>query len=108
MVWFYTFLIVLGTFLAVLGITSTNVAIPKMIAPLQTDIYGIEWVAISYITATAITILAFSALSSRIGLKNTYVLGLSLFGLGSALSGQAGSLEFMIASRFLQGIGKVS
>jgi hypothetical protein len=56
MVWVYTFLVVLGTFLAVLGITSTNVAIPKMIAPLQTDIYGIQWVPISYIVATAITI----------------------------------------------------
>jgi len=106
MVWFYTLLIVLGTFLAVLGITSTNVAIPKMIAPLQTDIYGIEWVPISYITATAITIIAFNSISSRLGLKKTYLIGLATFSLGSALSGQAGSLEEMIVFRFLQGIGE--
>lgn len=106
MVWFYTFLVVLGTFLAVLGITSTNVAIPKMIAPLQTDIYGIEWVAISYIVATAITIIVFNFASARLGLKNTYILGLALFSLGSALSGQASSLEEMIVFRFIQGIGE--
>ncbi|SHK24012.1 DHA2 family efflux MFS transporter permease subunit [Thermocrinis minervae] len=106
MVWFYTFLVVLGTFLAVLGITSTNVAIPKMIAPLETDVYGIEWVSISYIVATAITILVFNYVTSRIGLKKTYILGLFLFSLGSALSGQAANLEQMIAFRFLQGIGE--
>jgi DHA2 family multidrug resistance protein len=106
MVWVYTFLVVLGTFLAVLGITSTNVAIPKMIAPLQTDIYGIQWVPISYIVATAITIVAFSSTVSRLGLKNTYLLGLALFSLGSVLSGQAVSLEQMIGFRFLQGIGE--
>jgi DHA2 family multidrug resistance protein len=106
MVWVYTFLVVLGTFLAVLGITSTNVAIPKMIAPLQTDIYGIQWVPISYIVATAITIVAFNSTVSRLGLKNTYLLGLALFSLGSVLSGQAVSLEQMIGFRFLQGIGE--
>lgn len=106
MAWFYAFLVVLGTFLAVLGITSTNVAIPKMIAPLQTDIYGIEWVPISYIVATAITIIVFNAISARIGLKNTYIIGLALFSIGSALSGQASTLEEMIVFRFLQGMGE--
>ncbi len=106
MAWFYAFLVVLGTFLAVLGITSTNVAIPKMIAPLQTDMYGIEWVAISYIVATAITILAFNTTVARLGLKNTYILGLLLFSLGSALSGQSSSLEEMVLFRFLQGAGE--
>jgi len=106
MVWFYTLIIVMGTFLAVLGITSTNVALPKMIAPLQTDIYGIQWVPISYTLAAAITIIAFNAVATRIGLKRTYILGLTLFTLGSALSGQANSLEEMIAFRFLQGVGE--
>ncbi len=106
MIWLYAVLIVLGTFMAVLGITSTNVAIPKMIAPLNTDIYGIEWVSISYVVATAITILAFNYISLRIGLKRTYIWGLIFFSVGSVLSGISNSLEEMIIFRFAQGIGE--
>jgi len=59
MKWFYVGIVSLGVFMVVLGTTSVNVAMPRMIAPLHTDLFGIEWVSISYLISTAITTVGF-------------------------------------------------
>ncbi len=104
--WIYTFVVLSGTFVAVLGITSVNVAMPKMIAPLSTDIYGIQWVSISYLVATAITILVFNHFTNLYGLKKVYLAGLVFFTLGSAFSGMSDSIGTMIMFRSIQGVGE--
>lgn len=106
MKWVYTFIVLSGTFVAVLGITSVNVAMPKMIAPLSTDIYGIQWVSISYLVATAITILVFNHFTNLYGLKKVYLAGILFFAVGSALSGMTDNIGTMIISRSIQGIGE--
>ncbi len=106
MKWLYTFIVLSGTFVAVLGITSVNVAMPKMIAPLSTDIYGIQWVSISYLVATAITILVFNHFTNLYGLKKVYLAGIVFFAVGSALSGAVDNIGTMIMARSIQGIGE--
>ncbi len=106
MKWLYTLIVLSGTFVAVLGITSVNVAMPKMIAPLSTDIYGIQWVSISYLVATAITILVFNHFTNLYGLKIVYLMGLVFFTIGSALSGMVGNIGEMVMSRSIQGVGE--
>lgn len=106
MIWLYTFIVLAGTFVAVLGITSVNVAMPKMIAPLSTDVYGVEWVSISYLVSTAITILTFNHFTKLYGLKKIYLAGLLFFALGSALAGEMSTIGSMIVARSIQGIGE--
>ena len=106
MKWLYTFIVLSGTFVAVLGITSVNVALPKMIAPLSTDIYGIQWVSISYLVATAITILVFNHFTNLYGLKRVYLAGIVFFAIGSALSGSVDNIGTIIFARSIQGIGE--
>ncbi|MGC8588842.1 MAG: DHA2 family efflux MFS transporter permease subunit [Hydrogenobaculum sp.] len=106
MKWFYVGIVSLGVFMVVLGTTSVNVAMPRMIAPLHTDLFGIEWVSISYLISTAITMLAFNTISGIHGFKKVYIAGLIFYTLGSILAGQAHSLLEMIIFRSTQGIGE--
>ncbi len=106
MKWFYVGIVSLGVFMVVLGTTSVNVAMPRMIAPLHTDLFGIEWVSISYLISTAITMLAFNTISGIHGFKRVYIVGLIFYTVGSVLAGQAHSLLEMIIFRSTQGIGE--
>lgn len=103
---FLTVIVMVGAFMAILDTTIVVVVIPKMIGPLSTDLYGIQWVVTAYMTAAAVALLLTNNLSHVIGLKNLFVIGLAVFVISSALCGMAGSLENMVASRILQGIGE--
>ena len=103
---FLTIIIMVGAFMAILDTTIVVVVIPKMIGPLSTDLYGIQWVITSYMTAAAVALLLTHSLSHVVGLKRLFVTGLALFTFASTLCGMAGTLGNMIASRILQGIGE--
>jgi MFS family permease len=49
----------------------------------------------------------FGALSDRIGRKTMIVIGLVVFGIGSAIAARAGSIDGMIVGRLLQGAGAI-
>ena len=49
----------------------------------------------------------FGALSDRIGRKTMIVIGLVVFGIGSAVAARAGSIDGMIVGRLLQGGGAI-
>jgi MFS family permease len=49
----------------------------------------------------------FGALSDRIGRKAMIVIGLTVFGVGSAVAARAGSIDGMIVGRLLQGGGAI-
>ncbi len=106
MKWLYIGIVAMGVFMVVLGTTSVNVAMPRMIAPLHTDLFGIEWVSISYLISTAITMLAFNTVSNIHGFKKVYIAGLIFYTVGSILAGQSHSLMEMIIFRSMQGIGE--
>jgi MFS transporter, DHA2 family, multidrug resistance protein len=103
---FLTIIVMVGAFMAILDTTIVVVVIPKMIGPLSTDLYGIQWVITSYMTAAAVALLLTHNLTYVVGLKRLFATGLALFTLSSTLCGMAGTLGNMIASRSLQGIGE--
>jgi DHA2 family multidrug resistance protein len=103
---FLTLIVMVGAFMAILDTTIVVVVIPKMIGPLSTDLYGIQWVITSYMTAAAVALLLTHNLSHVVGLKNLFVTGLAIFVSASALCGMALTLENMITFRILQGIGE--
>ena len=64
-----------------------------------------QWVISIYVLALGITTPISGFLGDRYGTKRIYLLGLSLFVMGSLLCGLAPTLGFLIAARALQGIG---
>ena len=103
---FLTVIVMPGAFMAILDTTVVDVVIPKMIGPLSTDLYGIQWVITAYMAAAAVALLLTNNLSLVIGLKRLFVTGLAIFTFASTMCGMAGSLPNMITSRVLQGVGE--
>jgi DHA2 family multidrug resistance protein len=101
-----TVIIMTGAFMAILDTTVVDVVIPKMMGPLATDLYGIQWTITAYMTAAAVGLLLTHNLGRVIGLKWLFLSGLLLFTTASALCGLAQSLPDMIGSRVFQGLGE--
>jgi hypothetical protein len=49
-----TFIVMTGAFMAILDTTIVDIVVPKMMGPLQTDLYGIQWVITAYMIASAV------------------------------------------------------
>lgn len=98
--------LMVGVFMAILDTTIVDIVVPKLMAPLSTDLYGVQWVITSYMTSSATAILLVEWLESLMGLKKVFLLGLFLFTTASFFCGQAQSLEWMIGSRVVQGFGE--
>ncbi len=101
-----TLSLMVGVFMAILDTTIVDIVVPKMMAPLSTDLYGVQWVITAYMTMAASGILIVHWLESKIGLRRVFLIGLFLFVFASFFCGQAASLDLMIASRTVQGFGE--
>jgi DHA2 family multidrug resistance protein len=102
----HTLIVMAGAFMAILDTTIVDIALPKMIAPLKTDLYGIQWVVTAYMMAAAVTLPLIEWLEKLIGMKTMYVTGIALFGLSSYLCGISGELYQMILFRSVQGFAE--
>ncbi len=102
----HTFIVMVGTFMAILDTTIVDIALPKMIAPLKTDLYGIQWVVTAYMIAAAVVLPLIEWLEKVIGLRVMYITGIALFSLSSYLCGISTELYQMIIFRVLQGIAE--
>src|SRR2546429_5997850 len=95
----------IGYFMAVLDSTVVNVALPDMAGGLAPGFAGMQWVGDGYALWFASLLLTAGALGDRLGNRGTFVAGLVLFTLASALCGVAPSLGALVAFRALQGVG---
>ncbi len=101
-----TITLMIGHFMAILNTTVVNTIMPKLLGPLSTDLYGVQWVGISYMISAAIALLFVENFSRYVGYAFCYTTGLVLFVTFSAFCGLAHSLPQMIIFRSLQGIGE--
>ncbi|MCX8042761.1 MAG: DHA2 family efflux MFS transporter permease subunit [Desulfobacterota bacterium] len=104
--WIAAGIVMIGIFITLLDGTIVDVVLPKMMASLNTDTYGVQWVIIAYLIAAAIAMTSVDWLGSVLGHRYTYLVGLVIFTFFSALCGQASDIGFMVFSRFCQGLGE--
>lgn len=96
--------LLLGMFFASLDQTIVGTAMPRVVSDLQgLDIF--VWVTTAYMLSSTTVVPIAGKLADIFGRRIMYVLGIGIFMLGSALSGQAHSMTALILSRALQGIG---
>ena len=99
-------LVSVGTFMTTLDASIVNIALPSIAHAFGTRVSGpIEWVVIGYLVVIAASLLSVSRLADIAGRERVWIAGLSLFTLGSALSGLAPTLVLLVAARGLQGLG---
>ncbi|MFN2228144.1 MAG: MFS transporter, partial [Anaerolineae bacterium] len=102
--WWALGAVLLTMFFGALDQTVVSTAMPVIIGDLHGfDIYA--WVFTAYLITSAVTVPIYGKLSDTYGRKPFYIGGLTVFMIGSALSGQSHSMGELIAFRALQGIG---
>src|SRR3954454_16371051 len=97
--------VVLGAIMSILDVTVVNVAINTLAREFKTTLPTIQWVATGYTLALATVIPLTGWAADRFGTKRLYMISITLFALGSMLSGLAWSAESLIVFRILQGFG---
>lgn len=103
--WLSLFVVIIGTFMAILDTSIVNIAIPKMMTVFGASTSEIQWVVTGYLLTMGIVIPLTGYLGDTYGYKRMYIFALSVFTLGSALSSLAWSTETMIGARVIQAIG---
>ncbi len=95
----------LGAFLTAATLSATLVAVPAIVDELQADAVLAAWIPASFILANLIALLPSGRLADLNGRKRMYLQGLTVFIVASTFAGLAPSIEFLLLSRGLQGLG---
>lgn len=104
-------LIILSMMLGLLMSSLDNTIVSASINKVIDDIGGFDknaWIFTAYMLASTSTMLIFGKLSDMFGRKRFYLIGISLFLIGSALCGTATDIYQLIFYRVIQGIGSGS
>lgn len=91
--------------LAVLDAAIANVALPTIAQSLQVSPGTSVWIITAYQTALVMGLLPCAALGESLGYRRVFTMGVALFTAASALCALAPSLPWLVAARFLQGLG---
>lgn len=96
--------VMLAMFLAALSQTIVATAMPRII----TDVGGFDrytWASTSYLLASAVAVPIVGRLSDLYGRRIFFLLGITVFMIGSVLTGLSQTMTQLIAFRAIQGIG---
>ncbi len=91
--------------LVVLDAAIANVALPTIAATLHVTPAMSVWVITAYQTALVMALLPSAALGETFGYRRVFTTGVALFTAASGLCALSPSLPWLVAARFIQGIG---
>src|SRR5271163_3706992 len=86
-------------------VTIVQVALPTIQRHLHASFTDLQWVIDAYALALAALILTWGSISDHVGRKRVFIAGLVVFTASSLLCGLAQSINMLIWSRALQGVG---
>lgn len=91
----------MGTFL----ISSVNIALPAIEKTFGLNAISLSWVVTSFLLATAMFLLPVGRWGDLTGIRKLFKLGVLIFSISSLICGFAPTGAWLIAFRFVQGIG---
>ncbi|WP_193064090.1 MFS transporter [Oceanobacillus oncorhynchi] len=97
--------ICIGSFLIILDTNIVNIIIPPLREQLYLSNLQTSWVVNSYVLVFASFILFFARFGKRIGARNAFITGISIFMVGSLFCGFSNTYEQLVISRIIQGVG---
>ncbi len=97
--------VIFGLFMVILDTTAVNVAFQALRQDLNASLNDAQWIISVYVLSIGISTPLAGYLADRFGIKRIYLSGLTIFVIGSLLSGLAPNLWLLVAARALQGIG---
>ncbi len=103
-----TWCVAIGVAMTVLDASMINVALPTISRDLAIHPATATWVVNAYQLALVGLLLPCAALGEVLGFRRVYQMGLCIYLVGALGSAMAPGLEFLLASRVLQGVGAAS
>ncbi|MGH2391425.1 MAG: MFS transporter [Chloroflexota bacterium] len=102
-----------GLFIALIDVTIVNVALPTIQRDLHAGLSDLQWVSNAYTLAMAVCIVTAGRLGDIFGRKRMFILGISIFVVGSLCCGLSGSISIgglshatiLHIARAFQGLG---
>lgn len=98
-------IVAFGFFMQTLDTTIVNTALPSIAASLGENPLRMQSVIVSYVLTVAVMLPASGWLADRIGVKWVFFSAIILFTFGSLMCAQSATLNELILSRVLQGVG---
>src|SRR5438105_3565744 len=101
-------LVFAGTMLAMLLAALDQTIVATALPRIALDLHGIQhyaWVADAYLLTSTVTVPLYGKLSDMFGRRSLFLVAITIFLIGSALSGLAQSMTQLILFRGLQGLG---
>jgi EmrB/QacA subfamily drug resistance transporter len=95
----------IGLFMALIDITIVNITIPQLQRDLHSSIDSVSWVLNAYNIMFAVLLVSMGRLADQFGRKRFFVLGMSIFTVGSFLCAISWSIGALITFRVLQAVG---
>lgn len=96
--------VMLAMFVSAVEATIVTTAMPVIASELG-GFSRYSWIFSSYLLMSTVTVLIYGKLADLFGRKPIFLIGMSLFLLGSLLCGFATSMETLIVFRLIQGLG---
>ncbi len=103
--WAVLSILMLGSFMSLLDLTIVNIAIPSILDGLQASLDQILWVLNAYSLLFAVLLITSGRLGDIFGPRTIFACGLAVFTVGSAASGLAHDVTWLIVARAVQGLG---
>jgi EmrB/QacA subfamily drug resistance transporter len=94
-----------GCMMTVLDTNVVGVVLPTISRNLGANFTDIEWVISTYVLCFASLLLPAGAIADRVGRRQVFLVGISIFALASFLCGLAWSAPALYVARAFQGIG---
>lgn len=102
--WWILLTVIVGTFLGRLDQTIVSLATNRIIDDFGITVAAAGWISTAYILANAVFVPVWGKLGDTIGRKKVYILGFSIFIVGSVLAGLSWDLTSLIFFRIIQAI----
>ncbi|AIA25312.1 multidrug transporter subunit MdtD [Kosakonia sacchari] len=98
-------IVAFGFFMQSLDTTIVNTALPSMAKSLGESPLHMHMVVVAYVLTVAVMLPASGWLADRVGVRNIFFAAIVLFTTGSLFCAQASTLDQLVMSRVLQGVG---
>ncbi len=99
------YVLCVGMLMIVLDVTIVNVALPSIQEDLHFSTSSLAWVVNAYLIAFGGLLLLAGRLGDLIGRRRMFLAGIVLFTSASLLCGAAQAAWWLVAARFVQGVG---
>jgi EmrB/QacA subfamily drug resistance transporter len=97
--------VMIGLFMALIDVTIVNITIPELQRDLDAPVDTVSWVLNAYNIMFAVLLVSMGRLADQFGRKRFFVIGMSIFTIGSLLCALSWSVGALISFRILQAVG---